>query len=132
MKRKGRERVMPAADLPMTPMIDLVFLLLVFFITTVKPMDVFAHLDVKRSGNGAGQASIHPLKIGVLEDALTLDGRVIAEEELASKLKYFVGLDKDTAVVVLCSSQTRHERLVKVLDLCAGTKVANVGLVSAP
>ena len=49
MKRKKGERNMgEAAKLEMTPMIDVVFQLLIFFIVTLKVEDIYSHLDVSR------------------------------------------------------------------------------------
>jgi len=46
-KRKGRNKG-DAAKLEMTPMIDVVFQLLIFFIVTLKQEDILSHLDVSR------------------------------------------------------------------------------------
>ena len=43
VRRKGE-----ASKLEMTSMIDVVFLLLIFFIVTLKQEDILAHLDVNR------------------------------------------------------------------------------------
>ena len=46
---------MPPAELPMTPMIDVVFQLLIYFIVTIQPVDVLANLDVFRPSPEAKQ-----------------------------------------------------------------------------
>ena len=48
MKRKRQRKEQEAAALEMTPMIDVVFQLLIFFIVTLKPEDICSHLDVSR------------------------------------------------------------------------------------
>ena len=45
-KRKGMDA--PEGELEMTPMIDVVFQLLIYFIVTIKPVDVVTNLDVFR------------------------------------------------------------------------------------
>ena len=48
MARARKRPDSPAAELEMTPMIDVVFQLLIYFIVTIKPIDVVTNLDVFR------------------------------------------------------------------------------------
>ena len=48
MPKKKERKKGDAAKLEMTPMIDVVFQLLIFFIVTLKQEDILSHLDVSR------------------------------------------------------------------------------------
>lgn len=62
------------SKVPMAAMIDVVFLLLVFFVLTVRPVDVLAHLDASQAGGGSGAPG---LKVDVLEDGYRVNGRPV-------------------------------------------------------
>ena len=53
MARKPQEN--PALD--MTPMIDVVFELIIFFVVTIKQEDVFSKLNANRPAPASGQSS---------------------------------------------------------------------------
>ena len=48
MARKRKRPEPPPPELSMTPMVDVVFQLLIYFIVTIKPIDVITNLDVFR------------------------------------------------------------------------------------
>ena len=55
----------------MTPMIDVVFQLLIYFVVTIKPVDVSAHLDVFRpAADSPPKESATPPKIRSATDVL--------------------------------------------------------------
>ena len=66
-KRKTRNKG-EAAKLEMTPMIDVVFQLLIFFIVTLKQEDILSHLDVSRP---APDPDTTPEE--VIDDLLTIE-----------------------------------------------------------
>ena len=134
MGRNRKRSDMPPADLPMTPMIDVVFQLLIYFIVTIKPMDVFAHLDVSRPSPEAKQEKMQTppklIRIGIFEEGYTINDRAVTEEYLGGFIKDMADLDKSQTVLIMCSGFARHEKLISVLDYCAEYGLRSLSVIS--
>lgn len=131
MARERRKSDMPPAELPMTPMIDVVFQLLIYFIVTLKPIDVLANLEVMKpeSDKSIQQNMVQLVQINVLANAYGLNDNELSYEQLET---YMVRIsdDKEQTIMIKCSRDAPHERLIKVLDLCARLQLKNLTLVS--
>ncbi len=134
MARKRRKSKTPPAELPMTPMIDVVFQLLVYFIVTIKPMDVFAHLDVSRPSPEAKQEKLQTppklIRINIFPDGYTINDRPVDVAGLDKLLGELAALDKTQTILIMCSGGSHHERLIKVLDLSAKAELKNLSVIS--
>ncbi|MDZ4198666.1 MAG: biopolymer transporter ExbD [Kiritimatiellia bacterium] len=133
MARSRRKSDPPSADLPMTPMIDVVFQLLIYFIVTIKPIDVFAHLDVSRPSPDPTQRKEQPppvIRLQIYPDAYTINDRPVPDSELDRVLKRLAELDKKQTILISVSALSPHEMLIRVLDLCARNELANLSVVS--
>lgn len=131
----NRERKKPGgttADLPMTPMIDVVFQLLVFFLVALKPMDIQAHLDIHRPRGDVPGRPIQALRVDIGADDWRINHRPVSEAALDQFLREMGDLDPTQTVLILCSADAAHERLVKVLDLCARHGLTKLSVLSAP
>jgi biopolymer transport protein ExbD len=134
----ARKRVKPAAEnpeIPMTPMIDVVFQLLIYFIVTMKPVDVVAHLDVFRpSSEAAADETTTPpklIKIVIFPDGYTINDRPVTVPELERLLDKLAALDKNQTILITCGSLSPHKSLVRVLDLCSKSGLKNLSVLSA-
>lgn len=134
MARERKRSDMPPADLPMTPMIDVVFQLLIYFLVTIHPMDVVANLDVFRPSPDAKQEqpATPPkmIRIAVFPDGFTINDRPVDAPELDKLLSKLASIDKNQTILILCSATSPHENLVRVLDLCAKSRLVNLSVVS--
>lgn len=133
MARERKRAQLPAADLPMTPMIDVVFQLLIYFLVTIQPRDVLAHLDVFRpSPDTRQQQQEKPkmIRIVVFPDGYTINDRPVESDELDRLLTRLAAIDPNQTILITCTAASHHERLIKVLDLCAKNKLTNLSVVS--
>jgi biopolymer transport protein ExbD len=134
MARERRKSDMPPADLPMTPMIDVVFQLLIYFLVTIKPRDVVAHLDVFRPSPEARQEQPQTppkmIRVTIFPDGFTINDRSVELNELDGLLAKLASIDKGQTILILCTAESRHEKLVQVLDLCAKSGLVNLSVVS--
>jgi biopolymer transport protein ExbD len=133
----ARERKRPEGqsdELNMTAMIDIVFQLLIFFILTSKPMDVYTNLDVFRpSPEKTQQEQTTPpklLRVGIFFDGFTINDRNVPLSELDRLLAKLGSLDRNQTVMIMCSAASKHADLVRVLDLCAKSGLRNLSVVS--
>ena len=134
MGRMRKKHEAPPAELPMTPMIDVVFQLLVYFIVTIKPIDVFAHLDVNRPSPEAPQEKMKTppklIRISIFEEGFMINDRAVTDEYLAGFIRDMADLDPTQTVLIMCSGYAPHERLIRVLDMCAQYKLTNLSVIS--
>ena len=135
MARKSRRSSHTAGELNLTAMIDVAFQLLSFFIITVRPVDVLTQLDVFRPSTEQTQSKSQTppkmIKIMIFPDGFSINDRPVALQDLDRLLTKLAGLDKTQTILIMCTSQSPHGRLVDVLDLCAKSGLINLSVVSA-
>jgi biopolymer transport protein ExbD len=113
----------------MAPMIDVVFLLLIFFLVTIKVTDVLSRLDVLRA-RGIGIETIPLVHIDVWSDSYTMNKKPVGLEEMDRLLGKLADRGYRSGVVVTCSAESEHARLVSVLDLCEKAGLRDIALMS--
>ena len=135
MARKRRHNNLQAGELNLTAMIDVAFQLLSFFIVTSHPMDVIAHLTAPAASPSPGKTPINQsgvVRIKILSDgSLTVNGGTIDQGGLDRVLGGMARFDKGITVLILCTAQSPHSKLVEVLDVCAKEGLSNLALLSA-
>ena len=132
-KRKGMDA--PEGELEMTPMIDVVFQLLIYFIVTIKPVDVVTNLDVFRPAPDKNAPKDAPppqlLRLGIYPDGYTLNDNPVSLERLDERLAKMASIDASQTIMITVSANSEHGRLVKALDLCAKNGLKSLSVVSA-
>lgn len=118
----------------MTPMIDVVFQLLIYFLVTIKPIDVIAHLDVFRPSPEAKQEKPEQppkmIRIAIFPDGFTINDRAVPLSELDRLLGKLAAIDTTQTILIMCTADSPHKGLIQVLDLCAKTGLVNLSVVS--
>ena len=132
-KRKGIDA--PEGELEMTPMIDVVFQLLIYFIVTIKPVDVVTNLDVFRPAPNPNQPpDTKPpnlLRLGVYQDGYTLNDNPVSLDAMDSALARIARIDAGQTIMITVSAFSDHGALVRALDLCAKNGLRSLSVVSA-
>ncbi|MBR6023098.1 MAG: biopolymer transporter ExbD [Kiritimatiellae bacterium] len=135
MARKRRGIDAPEGELEMTPMIDVVFQLLIYFIVTIKPVDVVTNLDVFRPAPNPNQPpDTKPpnlLRIGVYQDGYTLNDNPVSLDAMDTALARIARIDAGQTIMVTVSAFSEHGALVRALDLCAKNGLKSLSIVSA-
>ena len=135
MARKRRGIDAPEGELEMTPMIDVVFQLLIYFIVTIKPVDVVTNLDVFRPAPNPNQPpDTKPpnlLRIGVYQDGYTLNDNPVSLDAMDSALARIARIDAGQTIMITVSAFSDHGALVRALDLCAKNGLRSLSVVSA-
>ena len=131
LRKKGKQADR-GADVPMSSMIDVVFLLLIYFIVTHREELSEAHLAVNMPSPGGRptQQQVKLLQVSVRPGVLALNGKRMTPEELRQKLGYFGELDPDQTVLVKVDSRARTGELVRALDICRGANLTQLNVVS--
>ena len=137
-----RQQEDPKAE--MTPMIDVVFQLMIFFIVTIKQEDIFSKLNAcAPSPSDAPSESSDDkdkieIQIGTLPPeksdkntvGVVIGGAPYTYEALDKYLKERAKLSTETPVHLMCPLESPHGNLVKVLDYCQKHKLNNVSILS--
>ncbi len=134
MARKRKKPDMPAGQLEMTPMIDVVFQLLIYFIVTIKPVDVVTNLDVFRPApdpNAKPEVLKPPFRIGIYQDGYTVNDNTATLETLDSALTKMAAIDAGQTIMITVSAFSDHGNLIRALDLCAKNGLTSLSVVSA-
>lgn len=126
--------VQQGAELELAPMVDVVFLLLIFFIVTWQ----FARFerDVDISVPAAEETTDEPRNVGeiivnVREDgSIVLNGLEVSEEELLAKLKSISEAYPDQAVILRGSSEANFQAIINVLDEIKKAGIWNVAFAT--
>jgi len=134
MAGKKSRYVAPEPDeMNITPMVNVVFLLLTYLIITSKPPILFANLDVSRpqaDPNAKNEKIQGMVEIMVGSDAWVVQGVRVNSDGLRKAVKQLADLDTSQTVMIKCSWDSAHEKLVELLDLCNMYKMSNLSVMS--
>lgn len=132
MVRLADEDLGEDSQLNLAPMIDVVFLLLIFFMvaTTFATLEEQIDLDLPVAESGEAPIEIpDELIVDVDRDGnLFLAGSAVDEGALANLLQRTARRDPDTPVTVRGDEALNFGRIVAVLDLCRVAGLSNAGL----
>lgn len=122
-------------EIPMTPMIDCVFQLLIYFLVTFETPDIIAHLDVYRPTPDAPpkeqQEKPDMLEINIYPgNGFTINGRAVSFPQLAGYVEKLAPLNRKQTVIITCAADSAHGSLVDVLNLCSKNELGNLSVVS--
>ncbi|MDZ8117973.1 ExbD/TolR family protein [Pontiella agarivorans] len=120
-------------EVSMTPMIDVVFQLLIYFLVTFSTAEVLSFLDISRPAPDAAQSQQPPadmIRIGVFGKGVAINGREVSDEELSRLVARLAAVSKKQTVLVNCADESLHGRLINVLDLCAENGLTQIAVMS--
>ena len=124
-------------QLDMTPMIDVVFELIIFFVVTIKQEDLFTKLNANRPAPASNSSSSNEsdttvtIEIGKGRDAngvLVYNKREVRRGELDQNLREVARTSKKTPIIVKCTEDSPHKALVDVLDICYRNQLFSVSI----
>jgi biopolymer transport protein ExbD len=141
-----RRRDQTLVEMQMGPMIDMVFLLLVFFMVTAKPIKQESDISLGLPGTVSPEESIDlpdEQRIRIDDDgSIVLNDNVLGRpedselNELVATLRRFkesAEANKSEALVTLdASDRALHQRIVDVLNACARADITGVTFSDTP
>ena len=124
-------------QLDMTPMIDVVFELIIFFVVTIKQEDLFTRLNANRpapsnaKSDSSESDTTVTIEVGRGPDAnglLVYNRRPVRRSELDQNLREVARTSKKTPIIVKCAEDSPHKALVDVLDICYRNELFSVSI----
>jgi biopolymer transport protein ExbD len=133
---KFRSRSEPATvAFQIAPMVDILLVLLCFFVITWSMARKENELDVRVPAASAGQESnpvVNQTVLNVKADGtIVWDRKVISKEALAQKLKSLAALHSDYAIILRGDVKTDYDHIVQVLDTCRTAGIWNVAFATS-
>lgn len=118
-------------DINMSPLIDMVFLLLIFFVVTTSFVKE-AGIDVQRSTAATAEVKERGnILIGVTaEGDVYWEGRKVDVRSVRSLVERALAEDPESGVVVVADKSSETGDVVKVMDQCRLAGAKNVSLAA--
>lgn len=138
---KERKRIdVKSVEVPLSSMIDVVFLLLIYFIVVQKPIieNTFLKADLPTTPpNGTPPIEPDIIRIDVIEQKADNDhffykmnNRWWKDENLFGYLEEAADTNKKATVVINCGPNAKHQKLVSLLDACSKAELSNINIVN--
>lgn len=123
---RRREPLIP----DMTPLIDVVFILLIFFIVTsvFKKEELALLLNLPDSLAQTLEVEKENITIELSSEKLALKGKEVTLDILEEELKQIA--DKKRAIIVRIDEKVMYKQIVEVLDLLQKYELNNLALVT--
>jgi biopolymer transport protein ExbD len=144
MPFKIRRRSSGVQDIPMGPMIDMVFLLLVFFMVSAKPIKPEADVGLELPGKVEQSESLDlpdEQRIEILANGqivlngsnLDGPGSTTLPQLTALMRRYKEASERnktDPLITILADDETRHQRIIDVMNVMAALQITGVTIVT--
>jgi biopolymer transport protein ExbD len=118
----------------MAPLIDVVFLLLIFFLVATTFYESEKDITIRLAGatEGADRDRVIDLLVINIGEAgvIVVDQRVYSADELEKLLRESHARNAQLAAIIRCDRRARHADFVKVLNLCERTGVRQVAVAT--
>lgn len=128
----GSERT----GIQLAPMIDIVFLLLIFFIVLWNYARFETEIDISVPAASSGenpQRTIGEIVVNVRKDGeIIVEGLSKSDSELLGMFKNIVEAYPDQAVILRGDREAAFDHIVRVLNVCQQAGIWNVSFATAP
>lgn len=124
----------PLLGFQMAPMVDIVFLTLIFFMSTIVYYEMETSLSITvPAASGAQTQKRMPgeIIINVAKDGLlSVNQKALTPDELEQMLQKIVRLYEGQPVIIRADRLSFHKDVIKVLDICARTGIWNISFAT--
>lgn len=126
-----RARPEQKSDIDISPLIDMVFILLIFFMvstTFVKDMKI----DIERPGAGSAErASSKALRVNIDSGSnVYIDGNPVRPWMVQSRVRDFLDSSGGGQILVITDRRVPADLLIEVVDQCRLAGAADVGVAT--
>jgi len=122
------------AEINLTPMLDVVFIMLIFFIVTATFIRETG-LEVNRPADNQAQVVQEDGAILVIIDStddIWIDNRVVDARAVRPNIERMHAEDPDRPVVIQVANASSANTLVTIMDAARQASVFNISIASAP
>ncbi|MBH24429.1 MAG: hypothetical protein CMH57_08265 [Myxococcales bacterium] len=134
--RQTRGRAREEVRLELTPLIDVVFLLLLFFlITTTFVRESHRQLPLDLPSAGSGQPAAESQRVVVFVSAdgsLQLEDELVRKSEVPERLQRLYSEEPDIQLLIKGDKTTSYGHITDIIDMAKQTGFERVNLVVKP
>ena len=119
---------------PLAPMIDILFILLIFFIATYAyqqiERDMSVDLPVSEESESLDQTT-RDIIVNITKDGnILVNRRQVSIQQLKGLLAQASEILNINSVFIRADKKTLHEHVINVLDVCAGLNIKKVSFIT--
>jgi biopolymer transport protein ExbD len=129
----GNGRRGPQGEINVTPLVDIVLVLLIIFMvmTPVVLKELVAKVPEKQTENVPRPPGESPIVVELDgQNNLSLGGEPVAPEALAGKVGERLRYDRQKVVFFKIDDEASYGRAVRVMDICKGAGAKTLGIVT--
>lgn len=131
---KFQKTAPPASAFQLAPMIDIVFLLLIFFIVTWQfsraELDLKVSVPTSTEGKDSRRA-LSEIIVNIREDgALLVNGQALTENQLFTKLSTIARVHENQPVRLRGDGAAAYQQIVRVIDICQRAGIWNLSFAT--
>ena len=132
MARKQR-REEEEATIDMTPMLDIVFIMLIFFIVTTSFVkEAGIQVNKPKANNGTNEPSAN-IFIAIKDNGeIHMDRRVVDAERVGANIERMLAEQPTDTVVIQADVEAKHGVVVKVMDQIKEAGIDKISIAAAP
>ena len=125
------KRYRTVAEINVTPMVDVMLVLLVIFMVTAPLMTSGVQVDLPKTDAQAIKGDDQPISIS-LDGAgkLWIQETEIAKEDLVAKLQAIMGQKSDTRIFIRADKGIEYGRVMEIMGMLGGAGFEKVALVT--
>ena len=129
--RRRRNRAEDDSQIDMTPMLDVVFIMLIFFIVTTSFVRE-SGLEVNRpSASTATEQTKSGIFVAINETGeIYIDRKLVDLQRVRASLERLVASQGEVGLVIQADEQTRHGVVVKVMDAAREAGIQQISVAA--
>jgi len=132
-QRNGAGRFAARGEINVTPLIDIVLVLLIVFMvmTPVMLKELLTKIPQEQSDNTPQPPADNPIVVSLAADGtIALGSEVVVLESLGGAVAEKLAHDRQKVVFFRIDDHARYGRAVKLMDLCKGAGATTLGIVT--
>ena len=129
----GGRKGAPQGDINVTPLIDVVLVLLIIFMvmTPVMLKEIVAKVPQKQTELTPQPPGENPIVVALsAENVLTLNEQPVLPDDLAARVAERLHLDRQKVVFFRIDDRANYGRAVRIMDLCKGAGAQTLGIIT--
>ncbi|WP_411878344.1 ExbD/TolR family protein [Polaromonas sp. YR568] len=120
-------------EINMTPMVDIMLVLLIIFIITVPVMKHSVNIDLPRASNEAQNIKPETIRLSVdAEGGYFLNETKITDEELVTQLKTAATQNPQPELHIRGDKSVRYERVAQAMAAAQQAGLRKIGFITEP
>ena len=120
-------------EINMTPMVDIMLVLLIIFIITVPVMKHSVNIDLPRATNEAQIIKPETIRLSVdAQGQYFLNETLVADQELATRLKAAASQNPQPELHIRGDKAVRYERVAQAMAAAQQAGLRKIGFITEP